>query len=188
MAAAKQIHRGNVARLPLPPKVSGKLATAGDDVKVLQEHLVQQTVLLNQALQSLQNRVNRIQQSGAKQPPTVTGLAVAGKQGLFHITWNRQVNVDGYVIEQASDTAMTQLVGRYNIPDGDAPVHQIAVGNVAVTNSFRVYAYQGSHYSDPSPAVTATTAVYASAESAPPAPPIAPRPPKLAPVRSGPNL
>lgn len=181
-------HRGNVVRLPLPPKINGTIPEAGNDIKALHEHINLMTSLLNQSLQSLQNRVNTIQQSGAKAPPTVTSLSVTGKQGLFHLIWNRIKNADGYVIVQASDSGMTQLIGRYPVPDGDTCSHQIPVGNVAVTNTFQVYAYQGRKYSEPSAAVTATTLVYGSAESAPPAPPIAPRQPKLAPVRSGPNL
>lgn len=182
------MRRGNVARLPLPPTVSGNIAEAGKEVKALHEHLSTMTTILNQALQSLQGRINTVQQTGAVRPPTVTALAVAGKQGLFYLTWNRITHADGYVVLQASDTGMKQIVGRYNIPDGDSCSYSVPVGNVAVTNSFQVFAYQGPKYSDPSGTVTATTAVYASAESAPSAPPIAPRQPKLAPVRSGPNL
>jgi hypothetical protein len=174
--------------LPMPPKPKGTIQSTAEDMNALHEHLTTMTQIVNQSLQSTQQRLNTIQQTGAKAPPPVSGLTVTGKQGLFHLTWNRMKNVDGYVITHASDTGMTQLVGRYNVPDGNTPVHQIPVGNVAVTGSFQVYAYQGNKYSDPSPAVTATTAVYASAESAPPAPPIAPLQPKIAPVRSGPNI
>lgn len=182
------MRRGNVARLPLPPKINGSLAEAGNDIKTLHEHLNTMTTILNQALQSFQGRLNTVQQTAAVKPPTVTGLTVVGKQGLFYLTWNRIKNTDGYVIAQATDTGMVQLVGRYPVPDGDACAYSIPVGNVAVTNSFQVYAYQGPKYSEPSATVTATTVVYGSAESAPPAPPIAPRQPKLAHVRSGPNL
>jgi hypothetical protein len=180
--------RGNVARLPLPPTVKGTIQGAGEDAKLLRDHIAQMTTILNQGLQQLQNRVNTIQQTGAKTPPTVTGLTVTGKQGLFHLTWNRIAHVDGYVITQASDSAMSNLVGRHPVPDGDACTFQIPVGNVAVQNWFQVYAYQGPKYSDPSNIVTATTVVYTSSESAPPNPPLAPRQPKIAPVRSGPNL
>ena len=177
-----------VQRLPSPPPLRGGLANHDADIKAMSEHLNAMTTILNQSLPEIQNALNTVQQSGAKAPPPVSGLTVTGKQGLFHITWNRMVNVDGYVVVHASDTAMTQLVGRYNIPDGNTPVHQIPVGNVAVTGSFQVYAYQGNQYSDPSPAVTATTLAYAGMEAAPPAPPIAPQHPKIAPVRSGPTL
>jgi hypothetical protein len=164
------------------------IANHDANMKALTEHLGTMTTILNQAVQSLQNRLNTVQQVGAVAPPPVSGLAVAGKQGLFHLTWNRIKNADGYVITQASDSGMTQLVGRYTIPDGNQSVHQIPVGNVAVTNYFQVYAYQGNKYSDPSPAVKGLSVVYGSTESAPPAPPIAPLQPKIAPIRSGPNL
>jgi len=182
------MRRGNVLRLPLPPPVKGSIQDAPEDVKNLHEHLNLMTTVLNQALQGLQNRVNTVQQVTAKAPPNVSSFTVTGKQGLFHLTWNRINNVDGYVITQASDTGMVQLVGRFNVSDGQQCSFQIPVGNVAVTNSFQIYAYQGNKYGDPSPIVTGTTVVYGSTESAPPAPPIAPLQPKKAPVRSGPNL
>jgi hypothetical protein len=180
--------RANVARLPLPLPLSGELAKYRDDARILHEHMTMMTTILNQALQSLQNRTNTIQQVGARAPVPVSSLAVTGKQGLFWLTWNRIAHVDGYVVVQASDAAMTQVTNRYPVPDGDACSFAVPVGNVAVTASFQVYAYQGPKYSDPSPIITATTLVYASSEAAPGAPPIAPRQPKLAPIRSGPNL
>lgn len=179
------IRRGNVIRLPLPPPLA---KDASDEVKDLHKHVTQMTELLNQNLQNVQLRLNTIQQQGAKTPPTVTGLTVTGKQGLFYLTWNRIANTDGYVVVWASDAGMTTLVNRYNIPDGQTCAWSIPVGNVAVTGTFQVYAYQGSKYSSPSNAVTATTASYGAGESAPPNPPIAPQQPKLVPVRSGPNL
>lgn len=182
------MRRGNVYRLPSPPPPKGQIGTYEADSKALHEHLTTMTTILNQALQGLQNRMNTVQQTGAKAPPPVSGLTVTGKQGSFQLTWSRMANVDGYVVVQASETAMTQLVGRYNLPDGQQCSHSIAVGNVAVTNSFQVYAYQGPKYSDPSPVATATTLTYTTSEAAPPAPPMAPQPPKISPVRSGPNL
>lgn len=182
------MRRGNVYRLPMPAPPKGGFQNLESDLKAMHEYLVQQTTILNQGLQIHQARLNTIQQVGAVTPPPVSGLVVTGKQGLFHLTWNRMKNVDGYVVVQASDAAMTQLVGRYNIPDANQSLHQIPVGNVAVTNYFQVYAYTGPKYSDPSPTVTGVSLVYGSAEAAPPAPPIAPLQPKLAAVRSGPNL
>jgi hypothetical protein len=180
--------QSNAQRLPTPPVLKGGIVNHDADMKAMNEHLGTMTTILNQAVQSLQNRLNTVQQVGAISPPPVSGLSVTGKQGLFHITWNRIKNADGYVVTQASDSSMTQLVGRYNIPDANQCVHQVPVGNVAVTNYFQVYAYQGPKYSDPSPAVKGLSVVYGSTESAPPAPPIAPLQPKLAPIRSGPNL
>lgn len=176
------MRRGNVARLPMPP------ADAAKDVKTLHDHVIQQTIILNQALHSIQNRLNTIQQTGAKAPPAVTGLTVTGKQGLFHLTWNRIANADGYIITQASDSAMTTLIGRYHAFDGNTCTYQVPVGNVAVTNSFQVYAYQGPQVGNPSNIVTATSVVFTTSEAAPPSPPIAPLQPFVAPVRSGPNL
>jgi hypothetical protein len=158
------------------------------DAQKIDEHLNLMTTIINQGLQSFQNRLNTVQQVTAKTPPTVTGLTVTGKQGLFYLTWNRIAHVDGYVVLQASDTGMVQVVGRYNLPDGDTCTYSIPIGNVSVTNSFQVFAYQGQKMNDPSATVTATSAIYGSTEAAPPAPPIAPRQPKKVPPRSGPNL
>lgn len=180
--------RGNVYRLPVPPKLSTAVTAGPANAQLLNDHLAQMTDVLNQAVQSFQNRINTIQQVTAKAPPTVTNLTVVGKQGLFYLTWNRIKNTDGYVITQASDKAMVFLVGRYNVPDGSTCSFTVPVGNVAVTNSFQVYGYQGQKYSEPSNIVTATTLTYSTPEAAPPAPPIAPQQPKIVPVRSGPNL
>lgn len=177
-----------IQRLPMPPEVKGTIPGSGEDIKSLHEHIRLMTTLLNQNIQNLHVRQDTVQQVGAKAPPNVTGLAVTGMQGLFHLTWNRIQSTDGYVVVQASDANMTMITGRYNIPDGNTPSHQIPVGNVATTGYFQVYAYQGPKYSQPSPVVSATTAEYGVAESAPTAPPIPPLPPKIDPVRSGPNL
>jgi hypothetical protein len=178
-----------IQRLPNPPQLRGGLPNYESDMKMMHEHVTTMTTILNQAVQNLQNRVNTIQQVGANAPPPVTGLAVEGKQGLFSLTWNRIHNADGYVIVHASDTAMKQIVGRYNIPDGNQPLHQIPVGNAAVSGSFQVYAYQGNQYSDPSPAVSATTAILStSTEAAPKTPPIRPLQPKVSGVRNGTTL
>jgi len=180
--------RGNVARLPLPPEVGGKLMSAGDDVKVLRSHLTEMTTILNQALQSLQNRVNTVQQTGAITPPTVTGLTVTGKQGCIYLVWNRINNVDGYVVMWATDSAMQVLVGRHAISDGEEASFVLPIGNHASTFYFQVYAYQGPQYSSPSAIVSGTSLTYTTSEAAPPTPPYAPRHPKLVPIRSGPNL
>ena len=180
--------RGNVFRLPNPPQLIEGLSHYGENLKAINEHFLLMTNILNQSLQSMQNRLNTIQQTGARAPVPVSGFAVTGKQGLFHLVWNKIANVDGYVIVQASDSAMTQIVGRHTILDGEQCSFNIPVGNVSVTNSFQVYAFQGSQYGLPSPIATATSAVYGASEAAPASPPIAPTPPLLVPVRSGPNL
>lgn len=180
--------RGNVFRLPVMPALTGKLQSYEQDMKALQDHLATMTIILNQGLQSTYNRVNTIQQVAAKAPVAVTGLAVTGKQGLFHLVWNRIAHVDGYVLSQASDSAMSQLIGSYNLPYSETCRYSISVGNVAVTNSFQVYAYQGNKMGDPSPIVTATSLTYTTPEGAPGAPPFSPRQPKIVPPRSGPNI
>lgn len=176
----------NIFRLPVPPTLMSKLEP--DNATILNKHLQEMTVILNQALQSFQNRLNTIQQTGKNNVPNVQGFTVTGKQGLFYLSWKRIKNVDGYVIMQAADSQMKQLTNRYHISDGQQVSFQVAVGNVVVTSSFQIYAYQGPNYGSPSNIVTATTSAYGAGESAPPTPPIAPQPPLLAPVRSGPNL
>jgi hypothetical protein len=182
------MRRGPVARLPIPPVIKGTIQSAPEDLKNLHEHLNTMTTILNQGLFNIQNRINTVQQTGAKAPPSVTGFTVTGKQGLFYLTWNRIANTDGYVITQASDAGMVNLIGRFNLPDGDTCTFSIPVGNVAVTNTFQIYAYQGPRLGPPSSAVTATTLTFTTPEAAPPTPPISPRQPKRAFPRSGPNL
>lgn len=175
-------------RLPNPPQLKEGFSNHDGNVKLLNEHLVVLNTILNQGLQSMQNRLNTIQQTGARQPVPISGFTVTGKQGLFHLVWSKIANVDGYVIVQASDSAMNQIIGRHTVVDGEQCSYQIPVGNVAVTNSFQVYAYQGTQYGSPSPIATATTLTFTTSEAAPSAPPLAPKPPLLVPVRSGPNL
>lgn len=144
--------------------------------------------IVNDSLTEIGNRLDTLQQLGAKPPVAVTSLTVTGKQGLFYLTWQKIANVDGYVILQASDSAMTQISGRWNLPDGETVSYQIPVGNVAVTNFFTVQAYQGNRYGPPSTAVSGTTVAYGSGESAPPAPPQRPVSPKVTGVRNGTTL
>lgn len=170
------MRRGNFLRLPV-----------GIDF-TQQDQSAQAVSIINQALQSYEDRLNTIQQTGAVAPVAVSGFTVTGKQGSFWITWNRIVNVDGYVIMQAADSGMTQIQNRFTVADGEQCSYSLAVGNVAVTSSFQMYAYRGQKYGSPSPVVTASSLVFSTSESAPPNPGFAPRPPKVAPVRSGPNL
>lgn len=179
------MRRGNVFLLPSPPALSGDYQ---NDSNLLREHLNAWHTIMNQAIQSFQGRINTVQQVNAQKPPNVTGFTVDGKQGLFSLVWNRIKNSDGYVILQASDSAMVNIIGRYHVDDGSQCSHQIVVGNVAVTSYFQIYAYQGPQYGEPSPIVASTTVVYGSVEASPTLPPIAPLPPKTYPVRSGPNL
>lgn len=153
------------------------------------EHWNQVVKILNQNIQTLQNNVNTITQVGAKSPNPVSGVSAQGKQGMFSLTWNRMNNVDGYVILQANDAAMTQITNRYTIPDGQQCSYTIAVGNQAQTSHFQIFAYQGPRYSKPSNGVSATSVVFGtSTDSAPKTPPLAPLSPLIKPVRSGPNL
>jgi hypothetical protein len=173
--------------LPQPPAPTGNPIT---DIQNMNQHMVLVTTLLNQTIQNTQNRLNTIQQTGAKAPPNVSGLAVTGQQGLFHLTWNRIQNADGYVILQSSSSSMSPITGRYTIADGGQCSHQIPVGNVAVTSHFQVYSYQGPQVGLPSPVVSGTTKVFntSTGDNAPPNPPLAPLAPIVQPVRSGPNL
>lgn len=179
------MRRGSVYRIPVPPNIMGDFASHQQDMKAISDYFLQLHVILNPALQSMQNRLNTIQQTGATAPPAVQGLTVTGRQGAFYLTWKRIVNVDGYEIEQASDAAMTQFIGRFNVPGADTCTWSLAVGNAATTAYFRVYAYQGTQYGPPSPAVSGVTVAFGGGEAALPTPAIAPRPVLVAPLRSG---
>jgi len=178
--------QSTILRLPVPPVLNSKFDP--ELARQLNEHLNTMTTILNQALQGTQNRLATVQQTGAIAPPIVSNFTATGKQGLFHLTWNRIKNADGYVIMHASDMGMKNVIGRYHVPDGQSVSHQIPVGNVATTGYFQMYAYQGPQYSKPSAVVSATTSVYGSAEAAPVTSKTAPQNPLVSPVRSGPNL
>ena len=179
---------GNSFLLPTPPKLSGAFSDHQADIQAIQDYLQQAHSILNQSIQAHQNRLNVIQQTGASNPPNVTGFSASGRQGLFSLVWNRIANVDGYVIIEATDSGMKQLVGRYNVSDGQQCSFQIPVGNVSIQRYFQVFAYQGNHYGSPSNAISATSLAFTTPESAPATPPIAPPQPLIIPVRSGPNL
>ena len=85
--------QSTIQRVPSLPALRGGLANHDADVKMLHGHLEMMTTLLNQAVQSLENRVNTIQQVGAVQPlfdvrPPPDALSVydVSRDGRFLVT------------------------------------------------------------------------------------------------------
>ena len=140
---------------------------------------------LNNILAETQNRLDTVQQVGAKKPPTPIGPSAQGRQGLIWLTWNRVVNVDGYSVVVATSADMSKVLHRVDIPGSETCVYQMPVGNNAFQAWFQVYSYRGKLYSTPSNIVTATSVAFGAGEGAPPAPPVDPRNPLKAPLRSG---
>lgn len=130
---------------------------------------------LNSILGDHGDRIDTVQQIGVRKPPSVTGLAVTGKQGCIWLVWNRIKNIDGYIVIGASTADMSKVAMRFNLPDADQCTHSVAVGNVATTYYFTVSAYVGNQISKPSTVVSGVSLAFTTSESAPPVPPFDPR-------------
>lgn len=140
---------------------------------------------LSSILVEIQQRLDTVQQIGTKTPPAPTSPVATGKQGCIWLTWQRIANVDGYIVLSGSESTMTKLVGRHNLPDSESCTFQLPVGNSATQYFFQVFAYRGNQISPPSPTVNATSIAFGSGESAPPNPPSDPRNTKLAGITGG---
>lgn len=143
--------------------------------------------LLNRILVEVQQRQDTVQTIGGPTPVAPQNLTATGKQGVIWLTWQRISGVDGYIVTVGSESTMTKLVGRHNLPDSESCTYQLPVGNVAAAFFFQVYAYLGNRVSPPSPTVTATSLAFTTAEAAPPSPPQDPRNPLRAGITGGQN-
>lgn len=140
---------------------------------------------LNRVLVEMGQRIDTVQQVGAKQPATPLSPSASGRQGLVWVTWNRVSNVDGYCVVVATASDMSKVLHRVDIPGSETCVYQMPVGNNAAQYWFQVYSYRGKLYSTPSNVVTASSVAFGAGEGAPPAPPVDPRNPLRAPLRNG---
>jgi hypothetical protein len=144
---------------------------------------------LNRILSEIHQRLGTVQQTGVPQPPAVQGLTAAGQQGCHYITWQRQVNVDGYIIIASTDNAQSKIYYRTTIPDGDAVSFSFPVGNVAQTLYWSVSAYRGNRMGVQSSIISSTSKTFTTSESAPAAAPLDPRLPLVSGVpRKGENI
>lgn len=143
---------------------------------------------LNRVLVEIQQRLDVIQQVGAKKPATPLSPSATGRQGLIWVTWNRVVNVDGYCVVVATASDMSKVLHRQDIPGSETCTFQFTVGNNVATYYFQVYSYRGQFYSTPSNVVSGTSVAFGAGEGAPPAPPVDPRNPLIAPLRNGMTL
>jgi len=143
---------------------------------------------LNRILTEIKQRLDTIQQIGAKKPATPRAPSATGRQGLIWLTWNRVADVDGYSVVVATASDMSKILHRQDIPGSETCAYSFPVGNNVSTYYFQVYAYRGTQYSTPSNVVSAASVAFTTPESAPPAPPVDPRNPLRAPLRNGTTL
>lgn len=132
---------------------------------------------LNRALSQIQNRLDKLEKVNVTIAGRITNLAVEGRQGLFHVTWNRVDDCDGYILEMFTDSAATKRIGRWTIVGGQTVQWQVSVGNVAITRYFRMTPYRGAVLGSPSTVVTGLSVSYGVGESAPASPPTDPERP-----------
>jgi hypothetical protein len=166
--------RKNVSQYRLPP------GTTFNDPAHLEQ--------LNKLLQNMGDRLDTIQQIGAKAPSAPLGVAVQGLQGMFNVTWQNIRNVDSYTICWSANSSMLPILGRDSVHDSDTGNYRLPVGNVAVTYYFTVSATVGNQVSPPSAAVSATSQTFTTSGSAPTNSPVTPRAALVSPPRSGPTL
>ncbi len=147
-------------------------------------HLAQ----LNKLLQNLGDRLDTVQQVGAKAPPAPLGVVTQGKQGLIIVQWKRIQNVDGYTICWSTSSGMLPIAGRTTLHDSEACDFRLPVGNAVANYFFTVSAFVGNKVSPPSVAVSGSSVAFTTTGTAPSDQPITPRAALVAPPRSGPNL
>lgn len=143
---------------------------------------------LNKLLQNMGDRLDTIQQIGAKAPPAPLNLTVTGKQGLIAVTWSRIVNVDGYVVCWSIFQNMLPIAGRTTLHDSDSCDFRLPVGNAVAAYYFTVSAFVGNQMSSPSNAVQAASLAYTTVGSAPADAPKTPRAALVVGPRGGANL
>ena len=134
---------------------------------------------INQAFSSLANRLDAMELPNATVTGRVESFAAQGRQGLFHLTWVRVIDVDGYIIEMFTDSAATIQVGSWIAWGASTVTYQIPVGNVSIARYFRITPFvnrlsSGMKLGTPSTLITATSVAYGAGEAAPTAPPVSP--------------
>lgn len=143
---------------------------------------------LSRIMVEIGNRLDTIQQIGAKPPVTPLSPSATGRQGLIWLTWNRVSNVDGYCVVVSTVGDMSKILHRQDIPGSETCTYPFPVGNNVSTYYFQVYSYRGTQYSTPSNIVSAASVAFTTPEGSPPAPPVDPRNPLLVPLRNGTTL
>ena len=126
---------------------------------------------LNRALSLIQNRLDIIERVAVSVTGRIVSFSVEGRQGLFHLIWNRVDDADGYLIEMFSDSAATTRIGSWTALGSQTTQWQVTVGNVSVTRYFRITPFAGKVYGSPSALVGDSSDAYGVGESAPSNPP-----------------
>src|SRR3990167_206703 len=119
----------------IPPEWFDELTDNDPKKKVISLKIAQK---INHALSALSNRLDALDQPAATVDGRVESFAVEGRQGLFHLTWIRVLNIDGYIIEMFTDSMATAQVGSWIAWGASTVQWQVPVGNVSITRYFRV--------------------------------------------------
>ena len=159
------------------------IADTGNEKRIIEKRAIALKIAqkINQALSSLANRLDAMEKPAAEITGRVESFAVQGRQGLFHLTWIRVLNVDGYIIEMFTDSAATVQIGSWIVWGANSVQWQVPVGNVAVTRYFRITPFVnrasgGLKLGTPSSVVSGLSVGYGAGEAAPTSPTVAPSP------------
>ena len=135
--------------------------------KVLKRDAILQ---INQAFLKISRRLDRIERVGTKAPFSVKGLTAEGRQSAFHVTWQKVVGAEGYVLVVATDAAAQLIIRRFDIPGQETIAWDIPWANVATTLYFQIWAIRAGKQSEPSEIKSATSVAFGAGETAPTAP------------------
>lgn len=140
---------------------------------------------INQAFLKISRRLDRIERVGTKAPFSVKGLTAEGRQGAFHVTWQKVVGADGYVLVMATDAAAQLITHRFDLNGQETISHDIPWANVASTRYFQIWAIRAGKQSDPSQIKSAISVGFGAGETAPTAPVQSSRSPEFEPSGLG---
>lgn len=134
---------------------------------------------INQALSAISDRIDEMNVPNATIEGNAEPLVVEGKQGLFHLTWTRVINVSGYIVGMFTDSAGSTQIGSWTLMGASTVQFQVPVGNVSITRYFQVTPFLqrasgGLKLGRPTSIVAGTSAAYGAGESAPAAPTYSP--------------
>lgn len=150
--------------------------------KVLKREAIMQ---INQAFLKMERRLNKLERVNVKAPFSVKGLTAQGRQGAFHITWQKVVGADGYSLVMATDAAAQLITHRWDIQGQETIAWTVPWANVASTRYFQIWAIRAGRQSEPSEIVSATSVAFGAGETAPTAPVQVSRNPEFEPSELG---
>ena len=150
--------------------------------KVLKREAILQ---INQAFRKMERRLDRIERVGTRAPLSVKGLTAEGRQGAFHVTWQKVIGAEGYSLVMASDAAAQLITHRWDIPGQETIAWTVPWANVATTRYFQIWAIRAGKQSEPSEIKSATSVGFGAGETAPTVPTQVSRNPEFEPSELG---